>query len=203
MTPPVNDRTSELLDAACRVIARAGAARLRMSDVAREAGVSTALVHYYFATRPDLLRAAFMFADARVDAYVDAQIAALDTAAERLQRLLSVYVSDSDPLLHENSILWREMWSHAVFDESLRAAVEESYAGWLEQIADAIADAIAEGSAATADVEGAAHRLAAIVDGLSSRLALGMLTGPRSSELIHDALVLELGLHLPSRLTGA
>jgi AcrR family transcriptional regulator len=198
----VNDRTSELLDAACRVIAQAGTARLRMSDVAREAGVSTALVHYYFATRPDLLRAAFMFADARIDVYVDEQIAGLDTAAERLERLLSVYVSDTDPLVRENSILWREMWSHAVFDGSLRAAVEESYADWIEQVQDAIAAAVAEGSAATSDNEGAAHRLAAIVDGLSSRLALGMLSGPRATELIRDALVIELGLQLPSPHTG-
>jgi AcrR family transcriptional regulator len=199
----VNDRTSELLDAACRVIARAGAARLRMSDVAREADVSTALVHYYFATRPELLRAAFLCADARVDAYVDEQIALLDTAAERLERLLSVYVSDDDQLMRENSILWREMWAHAVFDESLRAAVEESYAAWLEQVQSAIADAVAEGSATTEDAGGASHRLAAIVDGLSSRLALGMVSASRAAELIHDALALELHLHLPSRHPGA
>ena len=42
---------------------------------------------------------------------------------------------------------------------------------------DAIRDAVAEGSAATDDVDGAAHRLAAIVDGLSARLALGMVGG--------------------------
>lgn len=199
----MNDRTSELLDAACRVIARAGAARLRMSDVAHEADVSTALVHYYFATRPELLRAAFLFADARVDAYVDEQIAVLDTAAERLERLLSIYVADADPLMRENGILWREMWSHAVFDESLRGAVEESYAAWLEQVQAAIGDAVAEGSATTGDLEGTSQRLAALVDGLASRLALGMLSGPRAAALIHDALASELGLHLPSPHTGA
>jgi AcrR family transcriptional regulator len=195
----VNDRTSELLEAACRVIARGGAARLRMSDVAREAGVSTALVHYYFATRTALLREAFMYADVRVDEYVDAQIAGLATAAERLERLLSVYVSDADPLVRENSILWREMWTNAVFDDSLRTAVEESYASWLEQVQDAIRDAMAEGSAATDDVEGAAHRLAAVVDGLSARLALGMVTGPKATELVREGLAVELRLVLPSR----
>jgi AcrR family transcriptional regulator len=195
----VNDRTSELLDAACRVIARGGAARLRMSDVAREAGVSTALVHYYFATRTALLREAFMHADVRVDEYVDAQIAGLGTAAERLERLLAVYVSDADPSVRENSILWREMWTNAVFDDSLRTAVEESYASWLEQVEDAIRDAVAEGSAATDDIEGAAHRLAAIVDGLSARLALGMVTGPKATALVREALSIELRLVLPSR----
>jgi len=94
--------------------------------------------------------------------------------------------------VRENSILWREMWTNAVFDDSLRAAVEESYASWLEQVQDAIRDAIAEGSAATDDVEGAAHRLAAIVDGLSARLALGMVTGPKATEVVRDALAVEL-----------
>ena len=50
------DRVVEILDAACRVIARDGWTGLRMDAVAREAGVSKALVHYYFATRKGLLR---------------------------------------------------------------------------------------------------------------------------------------------------
>ena len=155
----MNDRTSELLDAACRVIAQAGAARLRMSDVAREAGVSTALVHYYFATRPELLRAAFMFADARVDVYVDEQIAVLDTAAERLERLLSVYVSDGDPVMRENSIRWREMWSHA----RVRRLPPHRRRGVRRRLDRAGARRHRRrgrgGLGRTADIQGAAHRL--------------------------------------------
>jgi len=55
----VSDRTADILEAACRVIARDGADGLRMGQVAREAGVSSALIHYYFATRADLLLRAF------------------------------------------------------------------------------------------------------------------------------------------------
>ena len=61
-------RREAILEAACRVIARGGAERLRMSDVAAEAGVSSALVHYYCATREELLRQAFVHADARAAA---------------------------------------------------------------------------------------------------------------------------------------
>ena len=198
----MNDRTSELLDAACRVIAQAGAARLRMSDVAREAGVSTALVHYYFATRPELLRAAFMFADARVDVYVDEQIAVLDTAAERLERLLSVYVSDGDPVMRENSILWREMWSHAVFDDSLRTAVEESYADWIEQVHGAIATRSrrARPRPPTSRARRTGWRRSSTAWPRGSRSAC--CPAPRATELVRDALVIELGLHLPSPHTG-
>ncbi len=53
------DRIAAILEAACRVIARDGAHGLHMQAVADEAGVSKALVHYYFATRQELLRRAF------------------------------------------------------------------------------------------------------------------------------------------------
>ena len=46
------ERTRGLLDAACRVVARRGAHALRMADVAREAQVSNALLHYYLAGAP-------------------------------------------------------------------------------------------------------------------------------------------------------
>ena len=57
------DRKTEILEATCRVIAREGADGLRMGTVAREAGVSSALLHYYFDTRADLLMQAFEHAD--------------------------------------------------------------------------------------------------------------------------------------------
>ena len=47
----VADRTHDILRAACRVIAERGCDGMRMGDVARAAGVSSALVHYYFDTR--------------------------------------------------------------------------------------------------------------------------------------------------------
>jgi AcrR family transcriptional regulator len=40
MTEPAANRKHLILDAACRAIARTGAAAVRVSDVAREAGVS-------------------------------------------------------------------------------------------------------------------------------------------------------------------
>ena len=70
----VSDRTADILEAACRVIAREGADGLRMGQVAREAGVSSALIHYYFATRADLLLRAFEHADEQADLTIDALI---------------------------------------------------------------------------------------------------------------------------------
>ncbi len=56
---------------------RDGAHGLRMATVAAEAGVSKALVHYYFSTRQELLRKAFAYADRHLNEAVDAELAPL------------------------------------------------------------------------------------------------------------------------------
>ena len=49
--PAAGERVADILEAVNRVVVRDGAHGLRMAGVAKEAGVSKALVHYYFATR--------------------------------------------------------------------------------------------------------------------------------------------------------
>src|SRR5436305_12322718 len=87
----MSDRKTEILEATCRVIAREGADGLRMGTVAREAGVSSALLHYYFDTRADLLMQAFEHADVKADEAAEQAIAAIPTGLGRLQRLLLIY----------------------------------------------------------------------------------------------------------------
>src|SRR4051794_8971642 len=71
------DRKTEILEATCRVIAREGVDGLRMGTVAREAGVSSALLHYYFDSRADLLMQAFEHADIKAGQAADAALAGI------------------------------------------------------------------------------------------------------------------------------
>lgn len=58
-TPNVGeDRREQIIDAAMRVFAQKGFARASNRDVAREAGITTGLIYYYFASKEDLLKAA-------------------------------------------------------------------------------------------------------------------------------------------------
>jgi AcrR family transcriptional regulator len=190
----VSKRIVEILDAACRVIVRGGIDRLRVSDVAAEAGVSTALVHYYFATRADLIERAFHHADGRSDERAAADAALAADARERLERLLRFQLAD-DEAARSSWVFWRELWTHALFDGRLRAVVGESYAAWLAQIGSRLADAVAEdgGRAAAANVQAGAQRLAALVDGLGQQLELGLLDREGAGTLLRDATALELG----------
>ena len=95
--PPPTDRSTRILEAACRVIVREGAHGLRMARVAEEADVSKALVHYYFATRQELLRKAFAFSEQRWQSAIDAELASVSTGAARVERMLLVSVDQPSP----------------------------------------------------------------------------------------------------------
>lgn len=193
------DRKLEIMEATCRVIAREGTDGLRMGTVAAEAGVSSALIHYYFATRDDLLMQAFDHADAKADQAAEAALAGLEDPLDRLRRLLLIY-SGGEDVFHEDWVLWVEMWRSAIFDRRLADSVRRSNATWIGQIAGMIEDARTQGSvAADLNVADAALRLAAVVDGLGLQILPGILSRERAAGLIVGALELELGLPQTTR----
>ena len=193
------DRKLEIMEATCRVIAREGTDGLRMGTVAAEAGVSSALIHYYFATRDDLLMQAFDHADTKADQAAEAALAGLEDPLDRLHRLLLIY-SGGEDVFHEDWVLWVEMWRSAIFDDRLAESVRRSNATWIGQIGGMIEDARAQGSvAADLNVEDAALRLAAVVDGLGLQILPGILSRERAAGLIVGALELELGLPQTTR----
>jgi AcrR family transcriptional regulator len=186
------DRIVAILEAACRVVVREGAHGLRMASVAEEAGVSKALVHYYFSTRQELLRSAFAFSESRLDRMVDEEVAGLGSAAERLQRALLVSL-DAETAFSEQRALWNEVWSSLRSDDELRPLVERWYRTWLDRIVRLLEDGKADGSVpAAVDAAAAGARLAAAADGVDSMLYLGLLDRDGARELLLGCLDREL-----------
>ena len=194
---PPNERTTGILEAACRVIVREGAHGLRMISVAQEAGVSKALVHYYFATRQELLHHAFAFSERRWHEAVDAELAALSTGAARVERMLLVTV-EPELAFSEQRALWNEVWSSLRSDDELRPLVERSYRDWLDRVVALIEQGRADGSVpANVIATDAGWRLAAASDGLDSLLYLGLVDRDEARELIRGLLAREFGASLP------
>lgn len=187
-----NTRTLGILEAACRVIARDGAHGLRMASVADEAGVSKALVHYYFATRRELLRSAFAFSEARWHAAVSDEIADVATGAARVERMLLAGV-EPDPAFSEQRALWHEVWSNLRSDDELRPLVERSYRAWLRRVVELIEEGKKDGSIpAEVDARPAGWRLAAASDGLDSLLYLGLVDREQARTLMQGSIAREL-----------
>jgi AcrR family transcriptional regulator len=192
-TAAQSERVTEILRAACRVVVRDGAHGLRMASVAAEAGVSKALVHYYFATRRELLRAAVAYADEHWHEAVTEATADLPTGAARVERALLASFETGTPY-DEHRALWNEVWSSLRADEELRPVVEGFYAGWHARLVAFLDEGRRDGSVPAAiDPVEAAWRLTATADGLDSMRYLGLVDADAASALMRSAIVLELG----------
>jgi len=187
---PVSDRVDEILRAACRVVVAEGAHALRIGTVALEAGVSRTLVHYYFTTRQELLRAAFAYAeDRRVEA-LEAELAGVETGAEQAARAL---LRTIEPALEATSALWNEVWSSLRDDVELGPLVRERYRAWAARIIRLLEAGREDGSVpSSVDPDAAGWRLAAVADGLESILYLGLLDPARARALLSSCVEREL-----------
>jgi AcrR family transcriptional regulator len=187
-----SERVVAILEAACRVVVREGAHGLRMAAVAREAGVSKALVHYYFATRQALLRAAFSWSEEQWQAALDERVRSAPTAAGRIEQALLLSIDRSAPF-GEHRALWNEVWSSLNFDDELRPLVESSYGKWLRRLTTLVREGRADGSVdqAVKPVE-TAWRLAALADGIDSMLYLELLERDRARSLLREGIRREL-----------
>lgn len=175
------------------MVVRDGAHGLRMASVAREAGVSKALLHYYFATRQELLRAAFAFSSDLWDEAVAISLQETPTGAERVERYLLASVDPTDPF-GEHRALWNEVWSSLRVDSELRPLVVETYRDWLARLVTLIEEGRDDGSISTGvDALGAGRRLAAVADGLESVLYLGLAERSLARQLLRESLARELG----------
>jgi AcrR family transcriptional regulator len=164
-----------------------------MASIAREAGVSKGLVHYYFSTRQELLRAAFEFSERRWEELVATEVEALETGRERVARSLAACI-DTSPPHGEYRALWTAMWTGLHGDAELRPVIRRHYGAWIDLLAARIREGQEDGSVASRiDAPGTAFRLAALTDGLDSILYLGLAEPTAASAALDAAVESELG----------
>ncbi|HET8599781.1 MAG TPA: TetR family transcriptional regulator C-terminal domain-containing protein [Segeticoccus sp.] len=164
-----------ILKAACRVIAETGFERIRMRMVGEAAGVSTATLHYHFATREKLFAEAlrFSFVDTGADVY--GSHGASDTATARLARIISASLPSSGPLRREWA-LWMELWCRAIRDKgssSLCADLYRQHNGWIEAT---IRDGIEAGEFTVCDPASHAQLISSLCDGYGVQLMTAVPT---------------------------
>jgi AcrR family transcriptional regulator len=166
-------RKTEVLEAACRVIADRGADATRFADVAAESGVPVSTLQYYFGSREDMLVAAFRHASGAEIAALEAEITALDDPWERLERIVTRALAGYQPDAPDAGRLWIESWHFGIRDAEMRADTLQDYADWRRLVADAVRLGIDQGRF------GGAHRpetvavlAIALVDGMGIPLAL-------------------------------
>src|SRR5215208_4952795 len=87
-----NDTEVRILNAARTVFIRNGTAGARMQEIAEEAGVNQALLHYYFRSKERLSEAVFREAAGRMLPIVVRTLGSDLTIGEKIDRIVETYI---------------------------------------------------------------------------------------------------------------
>ncbi|MFJ3663777.1 TetR/AcrR family transcriptional regulator [Streptomyces sp. NPDC090119] len=186
-------RTTQILEAAVRVIARHGVRGLRVEELAAEAGVSTGLIYYHFKDRAGVLRRTLQFISDRAGHYTtvrDPDAAPL-TPREELEQSLLLELQDTGEV-RENSSAWGELRASAVFDPLLREELASATSLWVREVT-AMLTRVNPAAPASAPAA-AAERLTALVEGLSMRWLSGGIPVDRARTLMLEAVEAEIAM---------
>jgi AcrR family transcriptional regulator len=188
-----------ILVAACETIAEMGFEGVRMRIVASRADVSSALLHYHFATREKLFLEAlrFSFEHAGAAGY-QAKPPSDGPHAWRLARIIDACLPVT-PDLWRDFLLWQELWLRGSRDADSKALAVELYLELREWVGGAIRDGINAGEFVTCDVQAVTDLLLALADGYGIRLVLEdlLLTPDRARAQIWATVGRELGITRP------
>jgi AcrR family transcriptional regulator len=191
-----SDTRARILEAAVRRIAREGVDDVRIARIAMDAGVSSALVHYHFASRDALLAEAIEHSYERAGAVRIGDEPGPDAPiADRLRAMIDQCLPGTGEL-RDDWLLWIELWLRASRDEALRPIGARLYERMHDWFAEALAGAVERGELPQLDAGRIADRILALVDGYGIRTMLGDPAMPieRAREEIWAAIAGDLGL---------
>src|SRR4051794_14737112 len=132
-------RRVEMLDAAASLICERGFADTRIADVAKRAGVSSALVIYYFGTRDRLLVDALRYSEESFYESVEQMMAEEKSLRERLSLLIRwTCVREGEDDIPGAWGLWFDLWAQAFRHPEIKEGRVELDARWRRIIVDAV-----------------------------------------------------------------
>jgi AcrR family transcriptional regulator len=186
-------RDREILEAACRVVARHGFQGATIDRVAEEARIAKGTVYLYFHTKEELLKAAVERGIQNFTAQVRAAVAEASTPLEKLQRVVKVclQVSDANRDFFKTLLLERNFLA-ASPDDPEAARMLDLYLAHIHFIQETIQAGVDAGMLRPHNVEASAFALNEAMRGCFQQRALGLTT--RAAEEDADIL-LDLFFH--------
>lgn len=198
--PPAadNGRPLQIVRQTVRLIAEHGFHSVRVADIAKACGTSTAAIHYHFPGREELLEAAARWCMDEDTARRAAGTADTDHAGDEL-RLLIELQTPYTPQQRRQWSVWLDLWAEAARSTAVGELHVEYYRQWRATVAEVIRRGVAQQVFRPVDPETAALSLTALIDGLASQVLATTPGEPgTSAEDMHEAL---LG-HVDATLTA-
>jgi AcrR family transcriptional regulator len=170
-------RIRELLDAACRVVARHGFQGATVDRVAEEAKIAKGTVYLYFHTKEELLKAAVEQGIATFTSRIRAEVEEVTAPLEKLCRLVeaSLELSDTNRDFFKTLLLERNFLAAAPSHPEA-AQMLDLYLAYIHFIASVIQEGVDAGVLRPHDVEVSAFALNEAMRGCFQQRALGLTT---------------------------
>jgi AcrR family transcriptional regulator len=168
-------RRIQMLRAAAELICERGFSETRIADVAKRAGVSSALVIYYFGTRDRLLVDALRHSEESFYEAAEKMLAEVPSLRERLSLLIRwtcVPEGNGADEIPGAWGLWFDLWAQAFRHDEVKAGRLELDARWRRMIVDALKVADSAELGTKVDATMFALEFSALLDGLSIQVAL-------------------------------
>jgi AcrR family transcriptional regulator len=188
------EKAQRIVEAMRASVGKRGAAGSTFDVVAREAGVSRGLLHYYFGSKERLMvEVVRSDCDARV-ATLEENLATATSADEFvafLVQTLDAFLSDES----SQAVLY-EMLSASRRSEEIRVELAELYRRWRAQLASALTEKQREG---VVKLDAKPEDVAALLFALGDGMGLQAISDPEWN----SASAFELGVRTARRLLGA
>ena len=167
-------RRRDMLQAAAELICERGFGETRIADVAKRAGVSSALVIYYFGTRDRLLVDALRFSEESFYEGASRMLGEISTFSERLSKIVEwCCLPQLEGEVAGAWGLWFDLWATAFRHEVVAEARIDLDRRWRDLIEDVVRDGQASGEVGgDVDVRRFALTFSLLLDGLATQVAL-------------------------------
>ena len=170
-----DQRREQMLRAALEVIVERGYPDTRIADVAQRAGTSPALVIYYFKTKDQLLTEAIRLSEDTWYATGTSRVAAIDTAAGRLEELIAMSClpeEDDADAPNTSWLLWLDLWTQAARHPEVAGVRQKFDERWRDTITSLVVEGQAAGEFGPVSPADFAVTLSALLDGFAIQIAL-------------------------------
>jgi AcrR family transcriptional regulator len=173
-------RREQILHAACDVIARSGVAELRMADIAKAAGVSSGMIHYYFDSKHEVVCAAFEYNLTNSLQRHQIQLDFGKDPLATLRDLVDSYLPGDDRSVRAWKV-WVALWAEAIRDPELQKVNERLYGRWRDVVTDVISRAQRQSLVRDGDPVQMANMLVGMLDGLAVQVLVHAASLPLST----------------------
>lgn len=153
-----------MIRAAYKVVGQKGYSDFTIRDIAREAGLSTGLVHYYFKNKEDLLLNVLKEMNANLKSYLNKALAELTEPRDKL----TAFCDQAFELVDKEKAYFYvliDFWAQISRNKRIRQANVKLFQSYRDEIAAILKEGVAKGVFMVVDVKLASVIIISLIQG--------------------------------------